>query len=91
MMAMNRVNAIGLQYRLTEVMGEPDKTAIKMGGKQIIVNANIHAISQAWYNWQQRGMFIQDAFPFFSSSEREFLMTGITEAEWNETFKEEEN
>jgi len=34
---------------------------------------------------------IQVAFPNLSSSEREFLMTGITPTEWNDTFGEEEN
>tara|TARA_R100001463_G_scaffold129827_1_gene188860 strand:- start:499 stop:720 length:222 start_codon:yes stop_codon:yes gene_type:complete len=29
---------------------------------------------------------IQVAFPNLSSSEREFLMTGITPTEWNDTF-----
>ena len=29
---------------------------------------------------------VQVAFPNLSSSEREFLMTGITPTEWNDTF-----
>ena len=29
---------------------------------------------------------VQVAFPHLSSSEREFLMTGITPTEWNDTF-----
>jgi hypothetical protein len=30
-------------------------------------------------------------FPQLSSSEREFLISGITPTEWNDTFGEEEN
>lgn len=30
----------------------------------------------------QTGMLIQDAMPHLTSSEREFLMTGITDDEW---------
>lgn len=35
------------------------------------------------------GALVQDAFPRLSAGEREFLMTGITPAEWNATFAEE--
>jgi hypothetical protein len=37
-------------------------------------------------NWKFGGMCIQDAMPQLSAEEREFLMTGITPAEWNEMF-----
>ena len=32
------------------------------------------------------GALIQDAMPHLDADQREFLMTGITPAEWNETF-----
>ena len=32
------------------------------------------------------GALAQDAFPQLNADEREFLMTGITPAEWNEAF-----
>ncbi len=35
--------------------------------------------------WRE-GMLIQEAMPQLSAEEREFLMTGITPAEWNEAF-----
>jgi hypothetical protein len=38
----------------------------------------------------QGGKLIQNVFPNLTPSEREFLMNGITEAEWNEVFGEEE-
>jgi len=41
----------------------------------------------AWHN----GAYIQDAFPMLSAAQREFIMTGITEEEWDETFKEEDD
>ena len=37
------------------------------------------------------GMVIQKAIPHLSDSDREFIMTGVTDDEWNETFKESEN
>jgi hypothetical protein len=36
----------------------------------------------AWEN----GMLIQNAFPYLTPDEREFLMTGITAEEWNKVF-----
>lgn len=41
-------------------------------------------------NYYKKGLLIQDAFPNLSNDEREFIKTGITPDEWNETFKDEE-
>lgn len=90
MMAINRVNALGMQYRITEVFGSKEQCQIRTGSKHIIVDHSIHTISSAWYRWQQQGMYIQDAFSFLTPDEREFILTGITKEEWDETFKEEE-
>jgi hypothetical protein len=38
----------------------------------------------------QGGMNIQDAMPHLSADDREFLMTGITPEEWDETFGSDE-
>ena len=41
---------------------------------------------------QVSGLLVQAVFPQLSSSEREFLISGITPQEWNDTFGgEEEN
>lgn len=37
-----------------------------------------------------RGALIQNAFPALNASQREFLMTGITDEEWKTLEKEEE-
>ena len=36
--------------------------------------------------YAESGKCIQDALPHLTCEEREFLMTGITPAEWNELF-----
>ena len=35
-----------------------------------------------WLNYERGGMLIQNAMPSLSDSDREFLMTGITDEEW---------
>lgn len=36
--------------------------------------------------WNQGKALIQDAMPNLSSDDREFIMTGITSEEWNDSF-----
>lgn len=37
--------------------------------------------------WSELGTPIQNAMPYLSADEREFLMTGITKEEWDNAFK----
>ena len=39
------------------------------------------------YDAWQKGKLIQNAMPYLTPSEREFLMTGITAEEWDNAFK----
>ena len=43
-------------------------------------------VTQVQLDRWQGGELIQTVFPFLSASEREFLMTGVTAAEWNHEF-----
>jgi hypothetical protein len=40
--------------------------------------------------WLSGGRMIQEVFPHLSAGDREFLLTGITEQEWDETFSKPE-
>ena len=42
------------------------------------------------YEWQQRGVMIQNAMPNLTADQREFLMTGVTAEEWNEMWGDED-
>jgi len=37
-------------------------------------------------HWIDTCMLVQDAFPHFDADQREFLISGITPDEWNNTF-----
>ena len=40
-----------------------------------------------FHNRIENGEYVQTIFPNLTSEEREFLLSGITPTEWNETFK----
>lgn len=44
-----------------------------------------------WLEGKFKGQLIQDIFPELSASHREFLMTGVTDEEWNAAFQEDED
>lgn len=47
-------------------------------------------ITQAQVDAWQAGEYAQVAFSNLTARQREFIMTGITEQEWNDTFPEED-
>ena len=67
-------------------MLELTRTSILSG----VVTTKTLDISQAQYDdWDVEGVLIQDAMPDLSSSEREWIMTGIHEVEWSNVFGDE--
>jgi hypothetical protein len=40
--------------------------------------------------WQSGNEVIQHVFPHLTADQREFLMTGATQEEWDATFKDDE-
>jgi hypothetical protein len=55
----------------------------RLTGKTSVMDLNITQVQlDAWVD----GELVQNAMPQLSAEEREFLMTGITPAEWNEAF-----
>ena len=47
-------------------------------------------ITQEQLDQWEEGAFIQDVFPYLSIGDREFIMTGITEEEWDTLMEEED-
>ena len=87
-LVVTRVNNIGLKFKLTEESYK--ETLVTLGNKAYLMKVSLPIFLAAWYQWQMKGMFIQDAFSMLTDDEREFLMTGITSEQWNEIFKDKE-
>jgi len=47
-------------------------------------------ITQDQLDAWQSGMLIQDAMPNISANDREFIMTGIIEGEWDEVMSDDD-
>lgn len=86
-MTIIRYNAIGQKYTISSY--DEDSVKIEHEKDSIIVNVSLDEVNQQWYNWIQKGEYIQKAFHNFSADEREFLMTGLTKEQWNDMFKDE--
>ena len=81
----------GQTYEFESIEKDTKTTiSIPKTGKSITVNFNLGDLAQSYYHWQNSGQHIQDAFPYLSADEREFLLTGITCQEWLELFNEED-
>ena len=55
-----------------------------------IVRSRELDITEEQFEAWQNGALIQDAMPQLSVSDREFLINGVTDAEWSQTFGEED-
>ena len=89
MLAINRVNPHGLHFYITQVATDSKQSLVrcaKNGMREMTMNHPIHEINTSWHRWTVQGYFIQDAFPYMTPEEREFLLTGTTPEEWNELF-----
>lgn len=49
------------------------------------------AVTQAQLEEWAGGTLIQKAMPDITNAEREFIMNGVTQEEWDEMFKEDED
>ena len=47
----------------------------------------VTATAAQFWKWRN-GVMIQDAFPNLTENDREFIMTGVLPAEWDEMFAE---
>lgn len=51
----------------------------------------LKGVTRAMYDsWALGGTLIQHAFPFLSADEREFLLSGYTQEDWDKMFPKED-
>ena len=77
-------NPSGILYSISDV---GDHTLVELHGqrKSLLLDHNLDDFMISWKKWTN-GELVQNAFPYLSSGEREFLMTGLTELEFDELF-----
>lgn len=81
-------NRAGLRY-IIEGNNEQTTISIPSEGKAITVNRGVFIILRSWAIWVETNELVQEAFPYMTPSEREFLISGTTGEEWEEMFGEE--
>ena len=72
-----RKNKLGMNYRISQRDGE-QFARLKTDDKEIRINCTLGDLNRAWHKWSYEGKLIQEAFPFLSNDEREFIMSGLT-------------
>jgi hypothetical protein len=65
-------------------------TIRKMDGKLHILNVPKETAAKILH-WQQHGGLIQDVAPELTASQRELLLTGIDDEEWDRIFNPDED
>ena len=83
-----RQNRLGMKYLL--IPRDNNKTEIKLGPKSILVDMPVHEVETAWNDWQYRDDYIQNAFKKLNDGEREFILTGLLNSEFEALFAEDE-
>lgn len=73
-------------------MAKITKTSMISGRVNML---NIPSLSQEEFDkryaaWERKEYMIQEAFPMLSADQREFIMTGITPAEWDMYMKSDD-
>ncbi len=82
-----RINKTGMRFDFLPT--KDGKTLAIYKDKQMKLDMPPAEVSRSFYDWQMRGNVIQIAFAKLPPEQREFLITGLTPAEWDATFKDD--
>ena len=75
---MNKINIVGCDDCKFEL-----ETICPICGKKHTISVNRFEFSDGIQMYRYQGALIQDAFPRFTPSQREFLLTGICDSCWD--------
>ena len=76
-------NRIGNHIRLTRISDNATRAECAAIRTTITINENLEVIIDGLCVWES-GSLLQQAFPTLTSSEREFLLTGMTDEMWDQ-------
>ena len=57
--------------------------------EMLFTHVSVNQFKRDYERWQS-GVLIQEAFPYLSDEEREFIISGITPEEWSDIFNKEQ-
>lgn len=77
----------GSEERLDETMLRVTRVSSFTGATHVI---DLPITERQWDAWVHGGALIQNAMPGLSADQREFLMTGSTQEEWDAVFGKDE-
>lgn len=81
---VTRHNRIGLKFTIREINHK--EVIVLTGNKGFMMKATMLRMLSGWYRWMMLNQYIQEAFDFLNSDEREFLQSGLLPDEWTAIF-----
>ena len=75
-----------LFVRLLDRLGMEVFKQCKITGEEY----SVQMMTDDFIAWRDDGVLVQDALPYLSAGEREFLVSGINPTEWSELYEEDE-
>jgi hypothetical protein len=69
---------------------EPDNEWVTIEVVDILGNTHLMDVKMIDMAAYEDGAYIQDAFPYLTTSQRELMLTGLTDDVWSEMFGDEE-
>ena len=75
-----------LFVRLLDRLGMEVFKQCKITGEEY----SVQMMTDDFIAWRDDGVLVQDALPYLSAEEREFLVSGINPTEWSELYEEDE-
>lgn len=84
--AFNRVSPKGIKFMIRELPNAETRIELRDDFKHIDVKFPISLVMESWNTWAVEGRLIYAAFPYLTASERDFILLGIIESEWDRLF-----
>lgn len=83
---------VNLEINPLDAGGIRVKAISRFSGEEheMVLPMSLDEFGKALEDWEARRVPIQEAFPTLTDQQREFLMTGSTQEEWDKAFPEDD-